>query len=104
MHTFLTISCIRTLLAVVLVTIVFLSSLPPLFAQEAEVEQYYRPFTTSELDLHMEPSDKDQDRDFFRDCPDEINIGGVDADVPIFGNVDVDVNIGRDVVINCGAF
>lgn len=45
------------------------------------------------------------DADFFSSsnaCPDEVNIGSILDDAPVFGGVDIEVVINSDIVINCG--
>ena len=84
----------------------------PSFAQKGDVEAFYRGVKQSDLYAKLPPR-VDVERNFDNNvqfssenqgCPEEINIGSVDENTDIFGDVEIEVFIGNDVFIDCGRF
>ena len=83
------------------------------FAQAQDYEnpdQYYRPITAHDLDYRLLPAtDKYKKTDFGSSsltafnggCPDTINIGGIGENTRVIGSVDINVNIDKDLIIDC---
>ena len=82
-------------------------------ANNTNVDKFYRPVKSNDLVTKLPPR-LNQDKNFGRNsaffssenqgCPEEINIGSVDEDTDIFGDIDIEVYIGDDVFIDCAGF
>ncbi len=91
---------------------VFIFSIQSASAQEMPhegKESFYRAIKHSDLITILPPRNKDDSdsafgRNFFSGgggCPDEINIGSITEDTPIFGGVDIELFIDSDITIIC---
>lgn len=100
---------IKTITLAVISLISLSSFVPASYAQEYESpDQYYRPMTSRELNYRLRPNMERHDdmfasggSAFNKGCPQEINIGGIGSGTRIFGNVDIDINVDRDLIVNC---
>lgn len=74
---------------------------------KASVEKFFRPSDSSQLRARLPSRAGNNDNASFisdSSCPDDIFIGSVQDGSNAFGNPDIDVNIGGDIIINCGIF
>ena len=106
----------KLLLGVLIVLPLALSSSPSQAQQKVNdgLQEFFRPITSKELAIQLPP--RTYDHTFESDnalgnsysdrisggCPQEIGIGYITQDTPIYGSVDINVVITSDVVINCG--
>ncbi len=76
------------------------------------IETFYRPIKSSDLIVFLPPRSDDRASSLGSfgqsmlftgggDCPDEINIGSVSDDTPIFGGIDIELFIDSDIIIMC---
>lgn len=74
------------------------------------IERFYEPASSDKLVTILPKRQNNRSRfsdgtsfiDGQNGCPDTIQIGSVDSDTPIFGNVDINVVLQNDIFIDCG--
>ncbi len=103
---------LQTLLSIIVILSISSHSVMAQNSPRQDVEGFYEPMTYNKIKNPVAPrinqKNLRQNADgssslFFsgQGCPNEISIGSVDTDTPIFGGIDIEVVINNDITIVC---